>query len=78
MALTLTFCLKGEIAVDTMVRPDIRVSTDVFAQHARLLAANPTFLTDVFTSPTATYINILLVRFVPVGLKCNHEAQNLT
>lgn len=54
--------------MDTVVRPDIRVGADVFAQHAGLLAADPTFLTDVFTSSTPTYVNILLVRFVSAGL----------
>lgn len=56
----------------TVVWPDIRVGADVFAQHAGLLAANPTFLTDVFTSSTPTYVNILFIRFVSVGLQCNH------
>lgn len=74
-ALTLTFGLEGEVAVDTVVRPDIGVSADVFAQHARFLTANSTFLTDVFSSPAATHINVLLVRFVSVGVKCNREAQ---
>lgn len=52
-----------------VVRPDVRVGADVFAQHAGLLAADATFLTDVFTSSTPTYINILLIRFVSAGLQ---------
>lgn len=51
-----------------VVRPDVRVGADVFAQHAGLLAADTTFLTDVFASPTPTDINILLIRFVSAGL----------
>lgn len=53
----------------TVVWPDIGVGANVFAQHAGLLAADPTFLADVFTSSTAAYINILLIRFVSVGLQ---------
>lgn len=52
--------------MDAVVRPDIGVGADVFAQHAWLLAADPTFLTDVFTSSTPTHVNILLIRFVSV------------
>lgn len=52
--------------MDTVVWPDIGVGADVFAQHAGLLAADTTFLTDVFTSSTPANINILLIRFVSV------------
>lgn len=55
--------------MDTVVWPDIRVGAYMFAQHAGLLAADPTFLTDVFTSSSPTYVNILLIRFVSVGLQ---------
>lgn len=54
--------------MDAVVWPDIRVGADVFAQHAGLLTADPTFLTDVFTASTPTYVNILFIRFVTVGL----------
>lgn len=54
--------------MDAVVWPDIRVGADVFAQHAGLLTANPAFLTDVFTSSTPTYVNILFIRFVSVRL----------
>lgn len=52
--------------MDTVVWPDIGVGADVFAQHAGLLAADTTFLADVFTSSTPTDVNILLIRFVSV------------
>lgn len=50
-----------------VVRPDVRVGADMFAQHAGLLAADATFLTDVFASSTSTHVNILLIRFVSAG-----------
>lgn len=47
--------------MDAVVRPDVRVGADVFSQHAGLLAADSTFLADVFASSTSTYVNVLLV-----------------
>lgn len=52
--------------MDAVVRPDIGVGADVFSQHAGLLAADSTFLADVFASSAATYVNILLVGLVSV------------
>lgn len=52
-----------------VVWPHVRVGADVFAQHAGLLAADATFLTDVFPSSTPTHINILLIRFVSESLQ---------
>lgn len=52
-----------------MVRPDVRVGADVFAQHAWLLTADSTFLTDVFATPTPTYIHVLFVGLVPAGVE---------
>lgn len=68
-----TFRLKGEVAVDAVIWPDIRVGADVFSQHAGLLAADPAFLTDVFAPSPSTHINILLIRFVSVGLVENNR-----
>ena len=73
MFCALTFCLEGEVAVDTVVRPDIRVGADVFAQHAGLFTADPTFLTDVFTTSAPTYVNILFIRLESVGLQMSQE-----
>lgn len=58
-----------------VVRPDVRVGADVLAQHAGLLAADATLLTDVFTSSTPTDINILLVRLVSAGLQQDTNAE---
>lgn len=55
--------------METVVWPDIRVGADVFAQHAGLLTADSTFLTDVFTTSSPTYVNVLFIRFVSVGLR---------
>lgn len=64
----LTFSLEGEVAVGAVVWPDIGVGADVFAQHAGFLTADPTLLTDVFTTPAPTNINILLIGFESAGL----------
>lgn len=50
-----------------VVGPDVGVGADVLAQHAGLLAADTTFLADVFTSSTPAHVNILLIRFVSAG-----------
>lgn len=71
-----TFCLEGEVAVHAVVRPHVGVGADVLAQHAGLLAADATFLTDVFTSPTPTHVNILLIRFVSAGLQQDTRAED--
>lgn len=54
--------------MDAVVWPDIRVGPNVFAKHAGLFTTDPTFFTDVFTSSTPTYVNILFIGFVSVGL----------
>lgn len=59
-----TFRLEREVAVRAVKWTDVRMSTDVFPQHARFLAADSTFLTDVFSSSTAPDVHILLVRLV--------------
>lgn len=46
-----------------MVGPYVRVGADVFTEHAGLLAADPTLLTDVFTTTPPTHVHILFVRF---------------
>lgn len=53
--------------MDAVVRPHVRVGSDVFAQHAGLLAADPTLLADVLPSPPAADVHVLLVRFVSAG-----------
>lgn len=50
-----------------VVGPYVRVGADVFTEHAGLLAADPTLLTDVFTTTTPTHIHIVLVRFESAG-----------
>lgn len=52
--------------MDAVVGPDIGVGADVFSQHAGLLAADSTLLTDVFASSPSTYVNILLIGLVSV------------
>ena len=59
----LTFSLEGEVAVGAVIGPYVRVGADVFTEHAGLLAADPTLLTDVFTSTPPTHVHILFVRF---------------
>lgn len=60
----LTFGLEREVAVRAVKWTDVRMSTDVFPQHARFLAADSTFLTDVFSSSTPSNVHILLIRLV--------------
>lgn len=60
--------------MDAVVRPHVRVGPDVFAQHAGLLAADPTLLADVFPSSTTADVHVLLVRFVSEGLQVVREA----
>lgn len=38
---------------------------DVFLQHARLFAANTTFLTDVLAPPSASDVDIIFIGLVP-------------
>lgn len=59
------FSLEGEVAVDAVVRPDVRVSADVFTEHARLLTADPTLFTDVFTPASTSDVHVLFIRLVP-------------
>lgn len=59
--------------MDTVVWPEIRVGADVFAQHAGFLTADSTFLTDVFTTSTPTYVNIFFIRFESVGWQQSQE-----
>ena len=59
-----TFGLEGEVAELADVRSHVRVRSDVFLQHARLLAADSTFLTDVLPSAATANVNIVLVGFV--------------
>lgn len=67
LGLNRTFSLEGEVAVDAVVRTDVRVGADVLAQHAGLLTADPTFLTDVLSTPSSTHIHVFFIRFVSVG-----------
>lgn len=43
------------------IRSDVSVGADVFLQHAGLLAANSTFLTNIFPSAAASHIYILFI-----------------
>lgn len=52
--------------MDAVVRPDVGVGPDMFSQHAGLLAADSTFLADVFASSTSTHVHILLIGLVSV------------
>lgn len=65
----LTFCFKREIALCAVIGTNIRVRADMFAQHAWLLTADPTLLTDVFTPSTPPYIHIVLIGFVTIKRK---------
>lgn len=61
----LTFSFEGEVADLTDVRSHICMGPDVFLQHAWLLAADATLLTDVFPPTSTSYIHILLIGLVP-------------
>ena len=58
--------------MDTVVRPDIRVGADVFAQHAGLLAADAALLADVLPPASAADVHVVLVGFVS-GRKREYE-----
>lgn len=60
-----TFCLEGEVTELADVRSDVRVSADVFLQHAGFLTADATFLTDVLPSAAAAHVDVVLVGLVP-------------
>lgn len=43
------------------IGPDVSVGADVLLQHAGFLAANSTFLTNIFPSAAASNIYILFI-----------------
>lgn len=43
--------------------------SDVFLQHAGFLTADAAFLADVFPSTAAANVNVVLVGFVPEGMR---------
>ena len=49
----------------TDVGPYIRVCTDVFPQHAGLLAADSTLSAHILAPATTPHIHILFIRFIP-------------
>lgn len=59
--LSLTFGFKSKVTVLAHIGPDVSVGADVFLQHAGLLAANSTLLTNIFPSAAASHIYILFV-----------------
>lgn len=61
----LTFSFKSKVADPADVRPYVRVGPDVFFQHAGLLTANTTLLTDVFAPPSPSDIDIILIGLIP-------------
>lgn len=58
---SLTFGFKSKVTVLARIGPDVSVGADVFLQHAGLLAANSTLLTNIFPSAAASHIHILFV-----------------
>lgn len=46
---------------------------DVLLQHARLLAADATFLADVLPPAATADVNIVLVGFIPAGENEGHR-----
>lgn len=60
-----TFSFKCKVAELADVRPNISVRANVFFQHAWLFTANTALFTDVFSSTSATHVNIVLIGFVP-------------
>lgn len=58
-----SFSFEGEVAVVAMIRTKVCMRADMFPQHTGLLAAYPTFLTDVLAPPSTPNIHVLFIRF---------------
>lgn len=60
----LTFSFKSKVADSADVWSHVCMCPDVFFQHARLLAANATLLTNVFTPASAPDIHIVFIGLI--------------
>ena len=58
------FGLEGELAVQALVGPVVRVGAQVLLQHAWLLAADPTHLAHILASPPTPHVLIVFLAFI--------------
>lgn len=64
-----TFRLECKVAELADVGSDVGVRSDVFLQHAGLLAADATLFADVFPSSATADVDVVLVGFIAGGKK---------
>lgn len=61
----LTFSFKSKVADPADIRSHVCMGPNVFFQHAWLLTANTTLLTNVFPPSSTSDIHIVFIGFVP-------------
>lgn len=75
----LTFSFKSKVADPADVRPHVCMGPDVFFQHARLLTANATLLTNVFSPASTSDIHIVFIGLIPERqIQCSNEKSQQT